>query len=111
VAVRLAVGAAPAVESRFEAVVGAAGVVRVAAVLEAAVPAVVLVLEAALTGARVVVVLVAGLRAAAAEELAVVDFFSSVLPGLDMRVLVRRDAVDDTDFFSSSLALTLGRLR
>jgi hypothetical protein len=36
---------------------------------------------------------------------------AAVLPGLDMMELVLLDAVEVVDFFSSSLALTLGRLR
>jgi hypothetical protein len=70
----------------------------VAAVLEARVDVLeVVVLEAAELGTR----------AAAAVPVAPMVLFSVVLPGLD-RVLVRLEVVD---FFSSSLALTLARLR
>lgn len=60
-----------------------------------------------------VLVLAAGLRAAAvALVVPAVVLLSPGLAGLDMRVLVRREEVVETvDFFSSSLALTLGRLR
>jgi hypothetical protein len=84
------------------------GVVRVVAVRGAValVPVVpVLAADRVVLGAAVPVV--AGFRAAEAEAVP-----ELVLEGLDVRVLVRRAAVvGDLVFFSSSLALTLGRLR
>lgn len=59
------------------------------------------------------VVDVTGLRTVPAVPVVpAVVLFSAVRPGLDMSVLVRLAAVDvRVDFLSSSLALTLGRLR
>lgn len=77
---------------------------RVAVVRVAVLPTPGMVLEVAVLGLALAVVLLAGFR-----TLGVVPV---TLPGLDVRVLVLRVEVDETvDFFSSSLALTLGRLR
>jgi hypothetical protein len=103
--VRGAVVAPPRVESLFlgSAVVVEAAVVRV--VEGRVVPVVVadaVVLAVVVLGLAVEVVEVAGLRRAGVV----------LLLGLEVRVLVLRDVVEEaTDFFSSSLALTLGRLR
>lgn len=82
---------------------------REVAVLVAVVPVVVEDLAAVVVRGLLVlvVVAVAGLRAAAVVFVGVVLVFD----GLDSKVLVRRDEVEVVDFFSSSLALTLGRLR
>jgi hypothetical protein len=105
---------APEVESRFEAAVGVA-LARVAVVedlAEAVVPAVE-VLEPSVEGLVLVVpaVAVVGFRAVPVVPTEV--RFSAVLPGLDdASVLVLLAAVEErVDFLSSSLALTLGRLR
>lgn len=104
---------APEVERRLEAAVAVAPA-RVAVVdglAEAVVPEVD-VLELSV-GALAPVVVVVGLRTVpAAPVVPAVVFFSAVLPGLDTRVLVLLAAVEvKVDFLSSSLALTLGRLR
>lgn len=80
-------------------------------VLVAPVVPMVLVLVVVVLGLTVLVPVV-GLRAADVALVAPAEVrFSPGLEGLDRRVLVRREAVDVVDFFSSSLALTLGRLR
>lgn len=69
-----------------------------------------LVLEVAVVLGAVEEVEVAGLRAAAAVPVVVLALLSPGLLGLDIKELVRL-AVVVVGFFSSSLALTLGRLR
>lgn len=67
--------------------------------------------EVVVRGVPVVVVDVPSRRAAVVElALERGRRSAAVLPGLDMMELVLLDAVEVVDFFSSSLALTLGRL-
>jgi hypothetical protein len=100
----VAVDEVPTVESLFVAVVAAAGARAAAAVRVAVVPAAgrVAVVEVDVLGVAVLV--------AAAGRLAEAVVVA-VFPGLDMRVLVRRAVAAVAGFFSSSLALMLGRLR
>ena len=102
-AVRLVVVGVPAVESLFRASVAVVPAGRVAVLVAEEVVALGVVLIVVVRGDEVMVV--AGFRAAVA-----VPVVPSVLvfPGLDTIELVLREVVD---LFSSSLALTLGRLR
>lgn len=103
----------PAVESLFLAgsVVDVVPGVRVVVLVAPVAPVLVPVLVVVVLG-LIVLVPVVGLRAAAvALVVPALVLFSPGLEGLDMRLLVRREVVDVVDFFSSSLALTLGRLR
>jgi len=91
-----------------------AAVERVAAAVRVAEVAVLPVLEAMVEVLGLAVAEVEEVvgRRAAAVVVAVVVFLSAVVrPGLDMMELVRRAAELSVGFFSSSLALTLGRLR
>lgn len=97
---RAVVDAVPAVESRFAAVVvvpavrvAVVGVLVVAVAPGRAAPTELLVAPTVEVAGRRVVAVVAG------------------FPGLEAKVLVLLEAVEETDFFSSSLALTLGLLR
>ena len=95
-------------------VVPVAAVERVAAAVRVAEVAVLPVLEAMVEVLGLAVAEVEEVvgRRAAAVVVAVVVFLSAVVrPGLDMMELVRRAAELSVGFFSSSLALTLGRLR
>lgn len=102
---RVAEVGVPTVESLFLAsvVVVPVGLVAVRVAEELVAPAA---LRLAVVGLVAELVLKGGFRAAAVVELAVLNV--RVLPGLDIIELARREGVV---FFSSSLALTLGRLR
>lgn len=109
--------ASPVVERRFEEEVVEAAEVRIAVVADLA-EGVVPVVDVLEDGVEVLAPVVplaaaAGLRRApAVPAFPVVVLFSAVLPGLDMRVLVLLAAVVvKVGLRSSSLALTLGRLR
>lgn len=109
---RVAVPVVPAVESLFltGSVVELVAGVRVEAVLVTPVVPVVPVRAAVAVLEAVVPVAVVGFLAAAAPVVPAVLVVVG-LAGLDISVLVRRDVVPMVDFFSSSLALILGRLR
>jgi hypothetical protein len=101
--VRVVVVGAPAVESLFAAVVVGAAAVRVAVVRVAE--------DVAVVGLAVAVVRAPVVPMVEVRVVPMVRFSGAGFPGLLVMALVLLDAVEMVDFFSSSLALTLGRLR
>lgn len=107
------VAVVPAVESLFLAgsVVELAAGARVEAVLVTPVEPVAPVREVVAVLEAVVPVAAVGFLAAAVVPVVPVALVVVGFEGLDIKVLVRRAVVPTLDFFSSSLALTLGLLR